>query len=99
MLFGLCNAPATFQRLIQQVLSGMGDDALFCCAYIDDILVYSDNVEQHIQHLQQVFLCQQTVGLLLHPKKCRFAEASVTYLCHIVSSDGIRPDPGKVDAV
>jgi len=92
MPFGLCNAPATFQRLIQQVLSGMGDDAPFCCAYVDDILVYSDTVEQHIQHLQQVFLRLRTVGLLLHPTKCRFAEASVSYLGHIVSKDGILPE-------
>ena len=95
MLFGLCNTPATFQRLIQQVLSGMGDDAPFCCAYIDDILVYSDNVEQHIQHSQQVLLCLR----MLHPEKNRFAEASVTYLGHIVSSDGIRPDSRKLDVV
>ena len=99
MPFWLCNAPATFQQLIQQVLSGMGNDHPFCCAYIDDILVYSDNVEQHIQHLQQVFLCLRSVGLLLHPKKCRFAEPSVSYLGHIVSKDGILPDPGKVSAV
>ena len=99
MPFGLCNAPATFQRLIQQVLSGMGNDHPFCCAYFDDILVYSDNVQQHIQHLQQVFLRLRSVGLLLHPKKCRFAEPSVSYLGHIVSKDGILPDPGKVSAV
>ena len=99
MPFGLCNAPATFQRLIQQVLSGMGDDNPFCCAYINDILVFSDSLEQHVQHLQQVFLRLRTVGLLLHPSKCRFAERSVTYLGHIVSQNGISPDPGKVDAV
>ena len=99
MPFGLCNAPATFQQLIQQVLSGMGDDNPFCCAYIDDILVFSDSLEQHVQHLQQVFLRLRTVGLLLHPSKCQFAERSVTYLSHIVSQNGISPDPGKVDAV
>ena len=99
MPFGPCNALATFQRLIQQVPSGMGNDHPFCCAYIDDILVYSDNVEQHVQHLQQVFLRLRSVGLLLHPKKCRFAEPSVSYLGHIVSKDGILPDPGKVSAV
>ena len=99
MPFSLCNVPATFQRLIQRVLSGIADDTPFCCAYIDDILVYSDNVEQHIQHLQQVFLHLPTVGLRLHPSKCRFVETSVSYLGHIVSRDGICPDPGKVDAV
>jgi len=77
----------------------MGNDTPFCCAYIDDILVYSDDVEQHVQHLQQVFLRLRSVGLLLHPKKCRFAEPSVLYLGHIVSKDGILPDPGKVSAV
>ena len=64
MPFSLCNAPATFQRLMQEALVGMSK---FCSVYIDDIL---ENVEEHIEHLRQVFshLCE--VGLKLYPQKC-----------------------------
>ena len=57
MLFGLCNAPATFQRWMQRVLSG------FCNVYIDDILVFSGSVDEHIDHLCQVFKRMQELGL------------------------------------
>ena len=86
MPFGLCNAPATFQRDIQQILSGLGGTSPFFCAYIDDILVFSDNVQQHMQHLQQVFERVRSVGLLLRPKKCHFAQRSTTYLGHVITS-------------
>ena len=61
--FGLCNAPATFQRLMQGILSGLEG---FCSLYIDDILVYSDSVEKHIRHLK-IFARLKRAGLLLHP--------------------------------
>ena len=99
MPFGLCNAPATFQRVIQQILSGLGGSSPFCCAYIDDILVFSDNIEQHMQHLQQVFERIRSAGLLLHPKKCQFAQGSTTYLGHVITGNGILPDPNKTRAV
>ena len=99
MPFGLCNAPATFQRVIQQILSGLGGSSPFCCAYIDNILVFSDNIEQHMQHLQQVFERVRSAGLLLHPKKCQFAQGSTTYLGHVITGNGILPDPNKTRAV
>ena len=89
MPFGLCNAPATFQRVIQQILSGLGGSSPFYCAYIDDILVFSDNIEQHMQHLQQVFERVRLAGLLLHPKKCQFARSSTTYLGNVITGNGI----------
>ena len=75
----------------------MGNDSLFCYTYIDDILVDSDNIQQHIRHLQQVFVWLCFIGLLIHPKKCQFAEPSVLYLGHIVSKDGIlqQPEPSN----
>ena len=99
MPFGLCNAPATFQRVIQQILSGLGGSSPFCCAYIDDILVFSDSVKQHMQHLQQVFERVRSAGLLLHPKKCHFVQRSTTYLGHVTTGQGIHPDPNKTIAV
>ena len=99
MPFGLCNAPATFQRLMQKVLGGLGGERPFCSVYIDDIIVYSDSVADHLDHLRQVFARLRRVGLKLHPGKCSFARQSVTYLGHVISSQGIAPDPKKVEAV
>ena len=96
MPFGLTNAPATFQRLMQSVLTGMSE---FCSVYIDDVLVFSDSIEEHIKHLQLIFDRLRKVGLKLHPLKCRFALPEVLYLGHLVSADGIRPNPDKVRAV
>ena len=99
MPFGLCNAPATFQRLMQKALSGLGGEEPFCSVYIDDVIVYSDSVESHIQHLQQVFERLRRIGLRLHPQKCRFAYPEVAFLGHVISAVGIAPNPDKVRAV
>ena len=64
MPFGLTNAPATFQRLMQSVLTGMSE---FCSVYINDVLVFSDSIEEHIKHLQLIFDRLRKVGLKLHP--------------------------------
>ncbi len=86
MPFGLCNAPATFQRLMQRALSGLS----FCNVFIDDTVVFSDSVESHLGYLKQVF-DRLRIGLKLHPQKCRFAYPEVLFLGHIVSAAGIRP--------
>lgn len=96
MPFGLCNAPATFQRLMQWVLVGLES---FCSVYIDDILVSSETEEEHVSHLRQIFQRLRRYGLLLHPSKCKFARASVYYLGHVISAQGIAPNPDKVRAV
>lgn len=93
MPFGLCNAPATFQRLIQRALRGLES---FCSVYIDDIVVFSKSMEQHVQHLQKVFSRVRQLGLKLHPKKCCFGYTEVSFLGHIVSASGISPNPEKV---
>jgi len=81
MPFGLCNAPATFQRLMQRALVGMSK---FCSVYIDDILVFSESVEEHIGHLCQVFRRLREVGLKLHPQKCFLGRPGVPYLGHVI---------------
>ena len=99
MPFGLCNAPATFQRLMQKTLTGLGGDQPFCSVYIDDVIVFSKTVEEHLDHLAQVFNRLRKIGLKLHPQKCSFTHPKVLYLGHIISSEGIAPNPDKVRAV
>ena len=96
MPFGLCNAPATFQRLVQRVLMGLES---FCSVYIDDILVFSANPEEHVEHLRQIFGRLRRFGLKLHPEKCKFGRSRVEYLGHVISEEGISPNPDKDKAV
>ena len=93
MPFGLCNAPATFQHLMQVVLAGL--EGKTCFVYVDDILVCSKTFEEHLQHLEQVFERLRKAGLTLKPKKCSFLKKEVIYLGHVISSQGIAPDPAK----
>ncbi len=93
MPFGLCNAPATFQRVMQVVLAGL--EWKCCFAYLDDILVSSPTVEDHLEHLQLVFDRLRQAGLKLKPNKCFFLRDEVTYLGHTISKKGIAPDPLK----
>ena len=97
MPFGLCNAPATFQRLMQVVLAGL--EGKICFVYIDDILVCSKTFEEHLQHLEQVFERLRKAGLTLKPKKCSFLKKEVIYLGHVISSQGIAPDPAKTQKI
>ncbi len=97
MPFGLCNGPASFQRLMQMVLSGLTWQK--CLVYLDDIMVYSSSFDQHLKDLEAVFLWLTQHNLCLKIKKCHFARTSVPYLGHIVSSEGIAPDPDKIRAV
>ena len=74
MPFGLCNAPATFQHLVQCVLMGLES---FCSVYIDDILVFSTNPKEHVEHLRQIFGRLRRFDLKLHPEKCKFGRSHV----------------------
>ena len=97
MPFGLCNAPATFQRLMQVVLAGLEWDC--CFVYIDDILIASQSFEEHMRHLQLVFERLRQAGLRLKPKKCFFLRERVPYLGFVISKHGIQVDPSKTDKV
>ena len=97
MPFGLTNAPATFQRLMERC---MGDINLQdCLIYLDDIIIFSKTIEEHIERLDKVFQRLDDFNLKVNPKKCEFFKTSITYLGHIVSNDGIHADPDKIDAV
>ena len=71
----------------------------FVAAYIDDILVFSTTIQEHLRHLQLVLERLQQVGLKLKPAKCRFARKEVEYLGHIITPDGLKPNPSLVSAV
>ena len=97
MPFGLTNAPSSFQRLMSCVLAGLTDEQ--CLIYIDDILVYSANFSEHLVRLRNVLQRIKNAGLRLNVSKCRFAQAKVQYLGHVVSAQGVEPDPAKIQAV
>lgn len=89
--------PSTFQRLMETVLAGLAWDQ--CLTYLDDIVVYSSTFDEHLERLRRVFDRLKSAGLKLQPKKCQFVKDSVKYLGHVVSSEGLKPDPDKVKAV
>ena len=97
MPFGLCNAPATFQRLMDLILAGLQWSA--CLVYLDDIIIMGRSFEEHLSNLGAVLERLQKAGLKLKPDKCAFLQKRVLYLGHIVSDQGITPDPGKTAKV
>jgi hypothetical protein len=90
MAFGLTNAPATFQRF-ERCLYDLSMKE--CSLYLDDIIVFSSNIEEHFD---RVFERLNSFGLKLNPAKCNLFQNSVRYLGHVISEDGIRTDPDKV---
>ena len=97
MPFGLCNALATFQRLMDLLLTGLLWSS--CLVYLDDIIVLGKNFTNHLQNINLVFQRIRDAGLKLQPPKCRFFQEEVAYLGLIVSREGISVDPTKVDKV
>ncbi|UYV66796.1 hypothetical protein LAZ67_4002874, partial [Cordylochernes scorpioides] len=97
MPFGLCNAPATFERMIDSVLGSLKWN--MCLCYLDDIVVYAPTFEEHLRRLQLVLSCIQKAGLSLNHKKCHFGSRRIKILGHLVDANGIHPDPDKVEAV
>ena len=97
MPFGLCNAPATFQRLMQQCLSGQVTESLL--VYLDDIILYSPDFCSHLQRLEEVFERLWKHGLKLRLDKCKLLQREVKFLGHVVDQQGVRPDPEKLVAV
>ena len=101
MPFGLTNAPAVFQHLMQQVVTPLNPSSGldFVFVYLDDILVFSRTLDQHIQHLKTVIDKLSGVSLKLKPSKCRFAQKELEYLGHVVSQGGLKTSPRLVEAV
>lgn len=97
MPFGLKNAPATFQRLMNSILTGL--QGLECFVYIDDIVVYASSIEEHTAKLHKIFTRLRQNNLKLQPDKCEFLRREVSYLGHIISDEGVKPNPIKVAAI
>ena len=97
MPFGLKNAPATFQRLMNTILTGV--QGLKCLVYLDDIVVYGPSLKEHNKHLIEIMRRLRKNNLKLQPDKCEFLRKEVIYLGHIITENGITPDPTKLEAV
>ena len=97
MPFGLANAPATFERLMERVMRGLQWEILLI--YLDDIIVFGKTIEEEIQRLRITFSRLRGAGLKLKPSKCHLFRTSVLYLGYVVSADGVTTDPEKVQAV
>ena len=97
MPFGLCNALGTFQAFINHVLREFLDD--FCSAYLDDVLVYSENKDNHVIYCTKVLTALKEAGLYLDIRKTDFHVTKVKYLGMILSSEGLQIDPAKVKAI
>ena len=95
--FGLTSAPATFQRLMEQVLRGLHWKTALL--YLDDVIVIAPDFQTHLDRLSEVLERLQQAGLKLKPKKCELLQTRVKYLGHLVSPDGIATDPEKVEAI
>jgi hypothetical protein len=97
MPFALCNAPATFERLMETVLRGLTYES--CLVYLDDVIVIGSTFEEHLLNLRKVFERFRDARLKLNPGKCHLLQREVKYLGHIVSPEGISTDPEKLKAV
>ena len=97
MPFGLCNAPATFQRLMDHVLGDI--NRKFALVYIDDIIIFSQTFEEHLAHIEEVMKRIKAAGLRLNFEKCEFVSRYTTFLGHIIGKDGVKPDPTNIEKI
>lgn len=95
--FGLCSAPATFQRMMDTVLAGLKWQT--CLVYLDDVVVFSSSFQEHMSRLRSVLEAIRAARLTIKPEKCHLGFRELKFLGHVVSSHGIRPDPEKTIAV
>lgn len=97
MPYGLCNAGATFERLMELVLAGLHWTT--CLLYVDDIICFSKTADEHISRLKEILYRIKEAGLKLSPNKCKLFQREVSFLGHIVSETGVSTEPEKVKAV
>ena len=97
MPFGLCNAPATFQRLMHEVLGNL----IYTKApvYLNDIIIHSKTFEQHLKDIEEVFGKLREAKLMSKESKCEFCASEIKFLGHIVGKDGRKVDPDKIEKV
>ena len=95
--FGLRNAPASFQRILDSVLGDL--IGKHCLLYLDDIFVFSDNAEEHLGHIQSIFERLRIAGFILNSEKCHFGLSEIKMLVFIINGQGIATDPAKVEVI
>ena len=95
MPFVLRNASATFQRFFDQVCQGLSN----VMAYTDDIVVFSNSEEKHKLHVLELFERLDKFGVCVNISKCEFGKNGISFPGHLVSSEGIKPLPDKIDAI
>ena len=94
MPFGLTNSPATFQRLMEVALSGLQWQT--CLIYLDDVITFGKNFGEHLERIKEVLTCISMAGLKLKPSKCHFFQERIILLGHVISKDGVLPDPHNI---
>jgi hypothetical protein len=97
MPFGLCNAPATFQRIMNKILGTSIEK--YVMVYLDDVIIYSHTFEEHLKHLEEVLNKIRGANLRLKAEKCYFGANELQFLGHVVGEDGVKPDPEKVEKI
>ena len=97
MPFGLTNAPAAFQRFMNNIFSDLLD--VYVVIYLDDILIYLNNMSEHHWHVKEVLKCLRKAGLYAKAEKCEFHSKSVEYLGYILSSSGLTMSDDKIKII
>lgn len=97
MPFGLCNAPATFERLMEKVLYGI--ISKICLVYLDNVIIFGKSFEEMIDNLRKVFMRLCSANLKINPKKCVLFRKNVKYLGHVILEEGITIDSEKIKTV
>lgn len=95
--FGMKNMPGAFQRMMDMTLAGLKWRT--CLAYLDDVIIFSRSIEEHLDDLREVLDRMRDMGLTIKPGKCALLQERVVYLGHVISKEGLEPEPGKIDQV
>ena len=95
--FGCSNSPATFERIVEEILGGY--NMTICIIFLDDLIIFSSTFEEHLERLNLAMSRLHQAGLKLSPEKCQFMQRKVRFLGHVVGPEGVETDPEKCSNV